>query len=56
MSYYLLKPPLTTQDRLTIYPFFKLDLSFSQISFFHSAAIEWSNLDYLSKTPSIFKV
>ena len=30
MSYCLLKPPLTTQDHLTVYPFFILDTIFSK--------------------------
>ena len=37
---YLLKPLLTTYDRLTIYPFFILDTIFSKNSFFPSAVIK----------------
>ena len=54
MSYYLLKPPLTIQYRLTIYPFF----SFFKNSFFPSAVIEWIRLDsfiWNAKSLHIFK-
>ena len=58
MSYYLSNSLLTTQDRLSIYPFFKLNTIFSKICFFPSAVIEWNNLDLSirnSECLSIFK-
>ena len=45
MSYYLFKPPLITQDRLEIYPFFLLNTISSKARFFPSIVIEWNNLD-----------
>ena len=57
MNYYLSKPLLATQGRLSIYPFFILDSIFSN-SFFPSAVIQWNNLDLSirnSESLSIFK-
>ena len=57
-SYYLLKPPLIIEDRLTTYLFLILDTVFFENSFSPSAVIEWNNLDLSirnSKSLSIFK-
>ena len=45
MSYYLFKPPLITQDRLEIYPFFLLNTISSKTLFFSYVIFEWNNLD-----------
>ena len=44
-TYYLLEPARASQDHLTIYPVFTLNITFSKILFFPSAIIEWNNLD-----------
>ena len=45
MSCYLFKPPLITQDRLEIYPFFYFKHDFFKSTFFPSVIFEWKHLD-----------